>query len=199
MKKTEYKGLVWWWNKIHDKCTENKAAKNVRSLTELLSATNYLLCANDKNNEKIFTLKLFLLVPVIEKQIYVWFSAYNCFYVHIPASSKGDVPNLTTQLHTKSREYLYHDPEHGCCHESITEKEACKYQECGIAAVQFTPVDSCDLVLGFFLEQGVRLLDVCGLQLTYSNLKHTMSKCRWVLCMQLYVLCCCVPSSYSCA
>jgi len=55
-----------------------------------------------------------------------------------------EVSNLTTQLHTKQREYFYHDPEYGCCHGSITKKEACSYQECGNPACEFTPVDSCD-------------------------------------------------------
>lgn len=48
---------------------ENKGAQTVRSPTEPLSATDYLLCANDKNSENIFTLKLFLLVMVRQKEI----------------------------------------------------------------------------------------------------------------------------------
>jgi len=41
----------------------------LRSPTEPLSATDYLLCANDKNGENIFTLKLFLLVTVRQRNL----------------------------------------------------------------------------------------------------------------------------------
>lgn len=50
---TEYTQLLWWWNKINDKCKKNKGAQTVRSPKEPLSATDYLLCVNDKNSENI--------------------------------------------------------------------------------------------------------------------------------------------------